>query len=216
MATTTKAKTAVAKSKTTTKSKTAAAKTTKTVTPPVVETPVEVTASEASVPSMDVTANMEVAKAPRKFNADDMVTCRSVRNGVMQYVGRKTGDLYEWTDYGDVTDVAYSDLLAIKVNKSKFIYGPWFLIEDPEAVEALKLTELYAQFADYTDVESFLELPAAEMRRKLQNAPDGFKDTVARTAGLKIRDGRFDSVIKIKVIDDVLGKNLMSMINSEV
>lgn len=216
MATTTKAKTAVAKSKTTTKSKTATAKTTKTATPPVVETPVEVTASEASAPSMDAIANMEVAKAPRKFNADDMVTCRSVRNGVMQYVGRKTGDLYEWTDYGDVTDVAYSDLLAIKVNKSKFIYGPWFLIEDPEAVEALKLTELYEQFADYTDVESFLELPAAEMRRKLQNAPDGFKDTVARTAGLKIRDGRFDSVIKIKVIDDVLGKNLMSMINSEV
>lgn len=210
MATTTKTKTAAAKSKTAAKPKTAAAKPTKEAAPPVVETPAVTVTLEAN------TTSVEVAPAPKKFNADDMVTCRSVRNGVMQYVGRKTGDLYEWTDYGDVTDVAYSDLLAIKVNKSKFIYGPWFLIEDPEAVEALKLTELYAQFADYTDVESFLELPAAEMRRKLQNAPDGFKDTVARTAGLKIRDGRFDSVIKIKAIDDVLGKNLMSMINSEV
>lgn len=216
MATTTKAKTAAAKSKTVAKPKTAAAKTTKAAVSPVVETPAATTALETSAAPVEVTNNVEIIKTPRKFNADEMVTCRSVRNGVMQYVGRKSGDLYEWTDYGDVTDVAYSDLLAIKVNKSKFIYGPWFLIEDPEAVEALKLTELYEQFADYTDVESFLDLPAAEMRRKLQNAPEGFKDTVARTAGLRIRDGRFDSVIKIKVIDDVLGKNLMSMINSEV
>lgn len=89
MATTTKTKTAATKSKTAAKPKTAAAKSIKEAASPVVETPAVTVTPEAN------TASVEVAPAPKKFNADDMVTCRSVRNGVMQYVGRKTGDLYE-------------------------------------------------------------------------------------------------------------------------
>lgn len=151
---------------------------------------------------------------PRKFDSGDMIPCKSVRNGVLQYIGKKTGDLYEWSDYGDITDVSYGDLLAIKANKSKFIYAPWFLILDEDAIVALKLKDLYDQFAEYEDVDEFFDLPASEFRAKLMKAPQGFKDTVARTASLRVRDGSLDSVIKIKIIDDVLGKSIMSMLNN--
>lgn len=204
------------KKTTTTKTKTAAKTTTAKKEAKLVEAAevkIEATPKVETKPETAVETLKAESRQVKKFAADDMVPCRSVRNGTLQYIGRKTGDIYEWTDYGDVTEVAYGDLLAVKANKSNFIYGPWFLIEDEDAVEALKLTELYASFTDFLDIDEFLELPASEIRRKLPNAPKGFKDTVARTAGLRIRDGSLDSVIKIKIIDEVLGKNLMSMLN---
>lgn len=209
MATTTK-KTTTAKPKTAAKTTT----TNKTTKPDeIAEAKTQINSVPASKLDPVVETKKEEVRQPKKFAADDMIPCRSVRNGTLQYIGRKTGDIYEWTDYGDVTEVAYGDLLAVKANKSNFIYGPWFLIEDEDAVEALKLTELYNSFTDFLDIDEFLALSAAEIRRKLPNAPKGFKDTVARTAGLRIRDGSLDSVIKIKVIDEILGKNLMSMLN---
>lgn len=183
-------------------------------------TPAKKTITAASEAKAEVNPDvLEVAPAPavnqpRKFEMSDMIPCQSVRNGVLQYIGKKTGDIYEWSDYGDITDVAYGDLLSIKSNKSKFLFAPWLLILDKDAIEALKLQDLYSQFEDYMDIEGFLELPAEIFRPKLMKAPQGFKDTVARTAALMVRDGSLDSVIKIKIIDEVLGKNLMSMLNN--
>lgn len=198
MATTTKPKTKSTARKTTTPKKTTTAK-------PVVETIVvekPVVVEEVSEP------------ASRRYEAGDMIACRSVKNGVVRYVGKKTGDLYEWSGYGDVTNVAYGDLLSLKASKSGFLYKPWIIIMDEDAIEQLNLTDLYSTFVEYEDVEEFLELPSDKFRIKLMNAPDGFKDTTARTAAAQIRSGQLDSVIKIKIIDDVLGTSLMSMLNN--
>lgn len=205
---TTKAKTTAAKKEAPAVKKAEPVQEVKAVQPEVEQVPV------ADVPVVEPKAPVQEAAAPRKFEMTDMVPCQSVRNGVLQYIGKKTGDLYEWTDYGDITDVAYGDLMSIKANKSKFLFAPWMIILDKDAIAALKLEDLYSQFEEYMDVEAFLELPADEMKRKLSVAPQGFKDTVARTAALMVRDGSLDSVIKIKIIDDVLGKSLMSMLNN--
>lgn len=151
---------------------------------------------------------------PRSYESTDMISCKSVTNGLLRYIGKKTGDLYEWSGYGDITNVAYGDLLSLKAGKSGFLYKPWFVIVDEDAIEQLNLTDLYATFADYEDIDEFLELPADKFRTKLMNAPEGFKDTVARTAASQIKNGQLDSVIKIKIIDDVLGTSLMSVLNN--
>ena len=96
-----------------TKAKTTAAK----------KAPVKKTTAVA--PEAKVEAKPDVLEAapapavdqPRKFEMSDMVPCQSVRNGVLQYIGKKTGDIYEWSDYGDITDVAYGDLVSFNSNK---------------------------------------------------------------------------------------------------
>lgn len=154
-----------------------------------------------------------VENKPKVFAAGDLIPCRSVRIGLLQHIARKSGNPYEWSDYGDVTEVEYGDLLAMKAAKSKFIYNPWIIIEDQEAIEALKLTSLYDTFKPYIDVEAFLEKSPAEVRSGLQNAPAGFRDTIAKTAAQMIRDGSMDSIGIIKAIDDVLHKNLSTLIS---
>lgn len=148
----------------------------------------------------------------KTFVASDLIPCRSVRNGLMQHIARKSGNPYEWSDFGDVTEVEYGDLLAMKASKSKFLFAPWIIIEDEDAVVALKLENIYEEFKEYEDVEEFLQMSPAQIRSKLENAPIGFKDAITKTAANMIREGRLDSIGVIKAIDDVLHKNLSTLI----
>lgn len=151
-------------------------------------------------------------KATKKFASDDMIPCQSLRFGTLLHISKKTGNAYEWSNYGDIVEVAYTDLLAMKSAKSKFIYSPWILIQDEDAIEALKLTETYQTFEDYEDVDEFFNQTPSEIRAKLSIAPVGFRDLIAYIAASMIRNGSLDSIAIIKAIDDTLHKNLSSLI----
>lgn len=153
-----------------------------------------------------------VVSEPKKFANDDLIPCKSLRFGTLAHISKKTGNAYEWSNYGDIVDVAYTDLLAMKSAKSKFIYAPWMMILDEDAIIALKLEGVYDKFKIYEDVEAFLEQSPSDIRGQLQEAPTGFKDLIAYVAASMVRDGSLDSIAIIKAIDDALHKNLSSLI----
>ena len=156
--------------------------------------------------------SVELESVKRTYVAGDMIPCKSVRYGMLQHVSRKSGDSYVWEDYGDVVDVSYGDLLALKSGKSKFLYAPWFIVLDDQLAEEWKLTELYTYFKEFEDVEDFLQSGAITLRRQLPNAPQGYKDLIVHKAGEMIRNGSLDSIGTVKAIDDVLNKSLSEMI----
>lgn len=151
-------------------------------------------------------------KEVKKFASDDMIQCKSLRYGTLLHISKKTGNAYEWSDYGDIVEVAYTDLLAMKSSKSKFIYAPWMVILDEDAIAALNLTDVYKKFEEYEDIDDFFNQSPAEIKIKLQDAPTGFKDLIVYTAASMIREGSIDSIATVKAIDDVLKKNLSSLI----
>ncbi|MEY8365742.1 hypothetical protein AALA22_08880 [Anaerovoracaceae bacterium 41-7] len=165
------------------------------------ETKVEIPAEQTAA---------EVVK--RKFETDDYIPCRSVRSGQMQYISRKSGMAYEWSDFGDVCDVAYGDLLALKAAKSKFLYEPWFIIENEQLVNEWKLSDIYKYFDEFDDAEDFILQGAAKVRNGLKNAPRGYKDLILDTAGHMLRAGRLDSFATIKAIDDVMNTQLLMLV----
>ena len=63
-------------------------------------------------------------KAARKYAPEDMITCRSLTYGELLMTGKKTKVLYSWANYGDVTDVEYQDLLALKSTRSSYLLKP--------------------------------------------------------------------------------------------
>ena len=158
------------------------------------------------------TVPKDVASTPKKFANDDMIPCKSLRFGTLVHISKKTGNAYEWSNYGDIVDVAYTDLLAMKSAKSKFIFAPWMMILDEDAIVALKLEGVYDTFKIYEDVEKFLEQAPSVIQSKLQDAPAGFKDLIAYVAASMIRDGDLDSIAIIRAIDSSLHKNLSSLI----
>ena len=75
------------------------------------------------------------AKAPKKYAADEMIPCRSITYGELLLTGTKSKMLYTWANYGDVTDMEFQDLQALKSTRSSYLFKPRFIIEDPELVE---------------------------------------------------------------------------------
>lgn len=151
----------------------------------------------------------EVKKAPRKYASDDMIPCRSITFGELLMTGKKSGLLYSWANHGDVTEVEFQDLQALKSIRSSYLFKPRFIVEDEELVAQWgnDFEKLYQDIVD-VDVDALFKLPVAQLKAKLKKAPKGVQQAVKNIAGEKILNGSLDSLAKIKAIDEVLGTDL--------
>ena len=149
----------------------------------------------------------------RKFDPTETISCRSVCYGELILEGYKSKILYTWANYGDYADVEYQDLQALQSRKSAFLTKPLFIIEDEELVEqwGSMLKPIYEKI-DEADLEQLLKLTPSQLKKKLKVLPEGFKESVKTMAAAKIVSGELDSLNRIKAIDEVLGTELMSMI----
>lgn len=178
------------------------ATTTKTVKTTVKkETPVEQTASSAVV--------------VRKYEADDTVPVRSITQGELLMPGRKSGILYRWAGAGDVEEVEYQDLYALKVRRSAYVYEPLFVIDDEELLADPKwkdVVALYQTMYDTEDISAILRLPVNQFKKVLKQVPKGLLNSIKVEVATQIENGKFDSISKIKAIDELCGTDLLCLI----
>ena len=149
----------------------------------------------------------------RKFEPTETIPCRSVCYGELILEGYKSKILYTWANAGDYADVEFQDLQALQSRKSAFLTKPLFIIEDEDLVEqwGSMLKPIYEKIEE-ADMEELLKLPVTQLKKKLKVLPEGFRDSVKSMAAAKIVSGELDSLNRIKAIDEVLGTELMSMI----
>ena len=151
-------------------------------------------------------------KTPRKFEQNDPILCKSVTYGELLYPAKKSQLLYSWANYGDVTEVEYQDLQALRSTKSAYLNAPYFVIEDEELLEQWpELKKLYEKIAT-VDIDRMFDLPINKFKIALRNLPVGFRDSIKNIASAKILDGTLDSISKIKAIDEVFNTDLKLLI----
>lgn len=152
-------------------------------------------------------------KTVRKFEPTETIPCRSICYGELVLEGYKSKILYTWANCGDYADVEYQDLQALQSRKSAFLTKPLFIIEDEDLVEQWghMLKPIYDKIEE-ADLEQLLKLTPSQLKKKLKVLPEGFKESVKTMAAAKIISGELDSLNRIKAIDEVLGTELMSMI----
>ena len=170
--------------------------------------------TDSSKPKVETKVNQpKTTPSIKKYNPEDEILCKSVCFGLLEYMSKKDGLLYRWEDFGDIVPVRYSDLLALKTSRSKFLYQPWFIILDEELVDIWKLREINKYFDKISDIEDFLiDSDVKFIKKQLTSAPDGYKDLVIQTAGRLLRENRLDSIAKLRVIDDLLNTKLSLLI----
>ena len=162
---------------------------------------------------VEETVNETQKKDPRKFAQDDLILCKSVTYGELLLPGKKSKLLYVWANYGDTTEVEFQDLQALRSTRSTYLMNPYFVIEDEELLDQWpELKTLYDKTMAL-DVDSLFSLPINQFKKKLRDIPVGFKDPIKNIAAQKIRDGSLDSIAKINAIDEILGTELMLMID---
>lgn len=176
------------------------------------------TVEKTEVDMVDANANPEVKESkpkkqssvmPKKYAAEDRIPCRSVTYGELLLTGTKSKLLYTWANYGDVTEMEFQDLQALRSTKSTYLFKPRFIIEDEELVAqwGKDLGNIYDDIV-MMDVEEMFNLPLNQFKSKLKKAPAGIQQAVKNVAGEKILNGSLDSLAKIKAIDDILGTDL--------
>ena len=162
---------------------------------------------------VEETVNEPQKKKPRKFAQDDMILCKSVTYGELLLPGKKSKLLYIWSNYGDVTEVEFQDLQALRSTRSTYLMNPYFVIEDEELLEQWpELKALYDKTMAL-DIDSLFSLPINQFKKRLRDIPVGFKDHIKNIAGEKIRNGSLDSIAKINALDEILGTELKLMID---
>lgn len=175
-----------------------------------VETPVEENIVEEAV-AEEVPAP---AAEPRQFNQNDLVLCRSVTAGWLGVSG-KSGQYYVFENFGDECEIEYQDLFALKSRRSNYIYAPLFVIEDEELLENPRWKDV-AQFYDEKvfseDIDEVLNLPVSSFKKALEALPKGLAKALQVKVAEKIEDGSFDSLSKIKIIDEVYGTDFRNIL----
>lgn len=151
----------------------------------------------------------------KKYEATDLIPVRSVTQGELLLPGFKSRILYRWAAYGDVTEVEYQDLYSLKANRSGYIYKPLFVIEDEELLSDpfwAEIKRLYDGMYTTSDISTVLALPEADFRKVLQQLPVGFQNAIKLEVATRLDDGTFDSIKKVKALDEILGTDLFCTI----
>ena len=180
----------------------------------VTETKVETTVvnEEQNVHSESPKAVPESQK--KEYKPNDLIPCTSVTVGELICIGPRTGQRYNAFGYGDKIHIEYQDLLAMKMKRSSYLYMPYLTIDDDELLskpiwEEIKEIDTKVYMTD--DLNKFFNLPVNQMKTALKTSPNGFKDAVRVMAMTKLDSGELDSINRIKMLDEILGTDLQSL-----
>jgi hypothetical protein len=153
----------------------------------------------------------KTVKTARKFAPDDLVLFRSIFPGTFLFTGAKTKVIYTFEAKGDECYVEYQDLLSAMLTKKRALTAPYILIEDEEVLEGVhwqEIKKLYDKLNTLGDVNKLITMPYVEFKKKFEQLPIGAKKNVMLTVSSLIRDGEFDSMNKIELIDKACNSNL--------
>lgn len=153
----------------------------------------------------------KAANTARKFAPDDLILCRSVFPGLLLFTGPKTKNTYKFYAKGDDCYVEYQDLLSAMLTKKRAITAPDIIIEDEELLEDVHWRDVkktYEKLNKVGDINKLINLPYREFEKQFNILPIGTKKNIMLTVAALVREGDFDSMNKIEVIDKACGSNL--------
>lgn len=146
----------------------------------------------------------------REFANTDLIPCVSITVGGLHMIGAKSGEVYHWTNMGEVTEIEYRDLLAEVRNHSWYVYDPAFVIQDDDFLaQHDDIIVRYGQLYTPSDIEQVLAMPATQLAAALKKMPVGAQNAVRDLAVRKISNGTLDSVNRIKVLDEFFGTEML-------
>lgn len=163
--------------------------------------------TEEVQPVIDATSEKKTVSV-KEPSGDTYIPCRSVTGGELICKASENGETYHFSDYGDVTEITYSDLNSLRAKKSAFIFDPCFIIEDEDILELPRWKEVkkfYESMYGSEDIDYVLELPNSKFKAALEKLPKGLQRALCTKVASQLEAGTFDSLQKIKILDEVCG-----------
>ena len=158
----------------------------------------------------------EVVTKPAKkqikhaFKDSDLIECTSVTVGKLIMNGDRSNEKYVWEGMKSVVQVEYRDLIAAVRKHSSLVFKPRFIINDKEFLaQNPEIEALYGSLYTTDDIEQILDLPADRLGDYISKMPQGAKDALLGIVASKVDRGQFDSIQRLKVIDEIFGTQML-------
>ena len=83
--------------------------------------------------------------AVKKITNSTMVECKNGVHGPLIYISSRTaGYMIEWEEFGEVQEIEYGELVAMRGSQPRFFRDNWILIEDADVLKALGVARITA------------------------------------------------------------------------
>lgn len=163
-------------------------------------------------------ATKETTTVKKKtFKNSDLITCRSLTNGELFVIGKKTDELYSFADCDATTEIEYQDLIYAYKTKDVQMFKPRYVVLNDDFVnECPELKALYESIYSIDDISAILDKPPAVLAEIVKGLPLGAKECLKGVVATKINNGTFDSANKIKVLDEILGTKMLLVLTDNI
>ena len=191
-------------------------KSTKTGTTKTVAADPETTESVAVAEETETKAPAPKTKAaaPTKIKFKDIdetqyVTVRNGFHGWLVYKSTRTGEKYQWQDFGDTQEIELRELKNVKSANKKFFTNNWFMFDEDWIIDYLGVRQYYAHAVSVDEFDSLFDMKAEDLAKVLSEMTDGQKRSLSYRARQLYEEGKIDSLSVIRVIQDGLGINII-------
>lgn len=160
--------------------------------------------------SKETTSSTARSKIVAKdIDLNQYVTVRNGFQGMLIYVSKRTGEVFEWDEFGAEQEMELGELKNAKNSNKKFFTNNWFMFDDPWVIDFLGVGQFYKNTLPIDEFDDVFKMSADEAAKILHNIPEGQKRSVAYRARQLISENAIDSMKLIAVLEKELGVDLI-------
>lgn len=193
---------------------------------PTTKTTKRTTKKASSTPKVEPENTTAVAEAAtersaeedtrRKYRARDVDTSQMilVRNGfqgLLVYKSSRTGELFEWDEFGGEQEMELRELINAKNSAKGFFINNWFLFDDEDAwvIDYLGVGVYYKNTLNVEEFDELFSMSPDEIGDIVASLSDGQKRSLSYRARVKIANEEIDSTKMIRALEEALGTALV-------
>ena len=165
--------------------------------------------TQTKKPEEKVTEEVFKYKVKEELDPHMLVQVRNGYHGRLVFIDKKTGEEFNWDEFGDSQDMELTTLKYAKSAAKRFFTDNWFIIDDPTVIKYLGLESYYKNALDIESFESLFEKTPEEIEEIIPNLSNGQKKNVIYKAREAIVNDEIRDLYVIRALEKTLGVELI-------
>lgn len=157
----------------------------------------------------DVSTEKKQYRVKKNLDPNMIVTVKNGFQGLLVYKSRRTNERFVWETFGDEQDMDLQELKNARNSSKAFFENNWFLIDDPEVLEYLGVSQYYKYALNFDSFDGLFNKTPDEISDTISRLSTGQKKSVAYRAKELIANGSIDSIKVINALEESLSIELI-------
>lgn len=151
------------------------------------------------------------SKKEREFKPDDIILVKNNVMGPLNYEStRRDGFSISWDHFGDGENMPFSELQTMRNTQRRFFEEQWVYIEDADVIRALGVEKWYKNMLTSENFDTLFKMSPEEIISRVEIMSPSMKENVRHRALQLIRQGKLDSMKRIRALNKSLDCDLFS------